>query len=178
MSQQRIDLAALRKEKSLSQADLAKAAGISQTTVSRIEKSEHQPDLRLWAKIARVLGVDIREIAPDELLVEVLGEERDYFFAFCPNPFCDRNETSLKDGSAQVYWRSAQRYPGSRYSAVNFCSRCGTELVKDCPGCSLSLEDAGSRYCISCGTQITNRPTKEEWERIRALLTEEDDIPF
>lgn len=179
MDKSRIDLAAIRKEVDLSQAELAKEVGVSQATISRLEKGEYEPDLRLWSKLARALKMDVRELAPEDLFTEITDLERDYFFAFCPNPFCERNESELKNGIPIVRWRSSARYPMARFSEVNFCSRCGTELVKDCPGCSRPIEDSDARFCISCGTRITNRPTDEEWAAIRgSFAPEDDDIPF
>jgi transcriptional regulator with XRE-family HTH domain len=175
----------LRKKKKFSQARLAELAGVSQATISRLEKEEQKPDLKLLGKIAQALEVELSEIVPEDLLNSLLGQtHQEAFYAFCPNPFCERNETGLnKDGTAFVMWKSGQRHHVERYNEVNFCTRCGTDLVKECPSCKRMLEDQGSRYCISCGSKITERPTEEEWKQIteteKAKADEVDDgIPF
>lgn len=176
-------IAALRRRKKLSQGELAALAGVSQATISRIEKGTHKPDLRLLAKIARALGAELRDVAQDSDVLEVANQP-DQFYAFCPNPFCDRNKFERsKEGKPLVYWMSGVKYPMERYDEVNFCARCGTDLAKDCPSCRRVLSDVGTRYCISCGAAISNRPTADEWKRIEALLPKEqkpddDDIPF
>lgn len=182
--QPKLLLAPLRKKKKYSQARLAELAGVSQATISRLEKEEQQPDLKLLAKIAPALDVELSEIVPEELLNNLLGQTyQEYFYVFCPNPLCERNEVGIqKDGSPYARWKSGHTYDMSRYKEVNFCTRCGTDLVKECPSCKRTL-DQGSRFCISCGSKITERPTKEEWKRITDIAKAEtdefdDDIPF
>ncbi len=181
-------ITAIRKKQKFSQSKLAELAGVSQASISRIEKEEQQPDLKTFAKIAQALEVELSEIVSEELLNDLLGQtNQEYFYAFCPNPFCDKNETGLqKDGKTPlVFWSSGSSHHVNRYDETNFCSRCGTDLVKECPSCKRKLEDQGSRYCISCGCKITDRPTKVEWETIteteleKAKIGEFDDsIPF
>ena len=54
------ELIKLRKEKKLSQADIAAKSGYKQQAISRIEKKEHSPTLRTICAYADVLDVDIR----------------------------------------------------------------------------------------------------------------------
>lgn len=51
-----------RKEKKLSQRDLAKLCGMTQTQICRIENGEHKPYLKTLAKIARCLELDLGEL--------------------------------------------------------------------------------------------------------------------
>lgn len=56
------ELKTVRKRKALSQRDLAKLAGISPTTVNRIELHLVEPNPSTKRKISRVLGVDVEVI--------------------------------------------------------------------------------------------------------------------
>ena len=51
-----------RAELSLSQADLAKAVGVSRQTVNMVESGEYNPTLGLCLKICRVLGRTLDEL--------------------------------------------------------------------------------------------------------------------
>ena len=176
-----LDLAVLRKAKELSQAELAEYIGVSQATISRIENGETQLSLQLAAKLARVLEVDLVDIIPEESLRNLTGHVgQEAFYAFCPNPLCVRNKVEKVDNQVLVTWNSGQRYPSHRYEEVNFCTSCGTALVRECPQCKRLLENPGTWYCMSCGSRITDRPTPDEWAQIRELLApkDDDDIPF
>ena len=174
-------IARLRKQKSMSQEQLATAAGISQATVSRLEKQEQEASIKTLAKLARALSVGLSELAPPEALRP--GDlSDDAFYAFCENPFCARNKLKLADKRPTVYWESWQSYRGENWSDVNFCRVCGGDLVKECSSCGFRLTDKGGRFCTRCGKELTERPTEEEWTRIRAQLQPgedfDDDIPF
>jgi transcriptional regulator with XRE-family HTH domain len=180
------EIARLRKKQKLSQAQLATLAGVSQASISRIEKDEQQPDLRLYAKIAKALKIDLSEIVPSGLLDQLLGQDyNESFYAFCPNPFCNKNSFYInkQDGKPYVTWNSGSTFRTDLYDKVNFCSGCGTDLVKECPSCKQRLQDRGTRFCISCGSKISDRPTKEEWKQIEETCKakaefNDDDIPF
>lgn len=51
-----------RIEKKLSQRDLAKLCGMTQTQICRIENHENKPYLKTLARIARELELDLREL--------------------------------------------------------------------------------------------------------------------
>lgn len=182
MSEPLQTLSVFRKRRKLSQAQLAAEAGVSQATISRLEKGEQQVELRTLAKIAKALGVDLRDLLPDSELEVALGQlEQNDFYAFCPNPFCQKNSLQLTNGQPSVSWKSGQKFPRERFGEVNFCTRCGEELAKECSSCKRRLEDVGTRFCVSCGRPITTRPTAEEWTKIGEMLKqtkEDDDIPF
>lgn len=57
------DLIQRRKEKGLSQADLAKLIGNKQQVISRIENKESSPTLRMLYKIANALDCDVKLIS-------------------------------------------------------------------------------------------------------------------
>ncbi len=55
-----------RKRALLTQGELAEKAGIGQTTLNRIEKGHTGPHFRTIRKIAKALGVDAKELIPEE----------------------------------------------------------------------------------------------------------------
>ena len=177
-------MATLRKAAELSQEGLAERLGMSQSSVSRIESNSSPPsDPRLLSRLARVFELPVSELleeaeVPDGLTTELMGE----FWAFCPNPFCDRNERSRSGaGDPVVQWKSGMFFDPELFAETNYCSRCGEELVKQCPSCKKPLRERGARYCTTCGTQLTDRPTEDEWDRIRREVTiaePDDDLPF
>lgn len=179
--QERPSIVELRKSRNMSQADLASAVGVSQATISRLEKDEGAATIQALAKIARVFAYDLRDLLPPDRLRELSGAfVGDEFYAFCPNPFCRDNTTGVKDGIPTVTWKSGKSYETELFEETNFCPSCGTELAKECPSCSRKLE-RNAKYCIACGKEITNHPTEDEWKRIKSLHTPtefDDDIPF
>jgi len=54
------DLARIRKEKGLSQAEVARLSGNKQQEISRIENREHSPTLKTLCHIANALDIDIK----------------------------------------------------------------------------------------------------------------------
>jgi len=185
MNTEEFDLVAFRKRQDLSQTQLADLVGVSQATISRIETGESRPTLQLLSKIARALETPLREVVPREHLHELLGQDAMLtFYAFCPNPFCEKNKLSRRDSKNVVSWVSGELHPAESFDEVNYCSRCGTELLKECPSCGRHLEEAGTLFCISCGARISKRPTKEEWKRIaeildsRAAKVDDEEVPF
>ena len=50
----------LRNEKGISQSKLAELTGNKQQAISRIEKNEHSPSLKLFCNMVNALGYDIK----------------------------------------------------------------------------------------------------------------------
>jgi transcriptional regulator with XRE-family HTH domain len=50
----------LRKEKNISQNKLAELTGNKQQAISRMEKNEHSPSLKLFCNMVNALGYDIK----------------------------------------------------------------------------------------------------------------------
>lgn len=50
----------IRKDSKMSQSDLAKKIGSNQQTISRFEKNEHNPSLRLFHTIVNALGYELQ----------------------------------------------------------------------------------------------------------------------
>ena len=59
-------LKVLRAERDWTQADLAKALGVSRQTVNAIEKGKFDPSLPLAFRAARLFDMQIEEIFQDE----------------------------------------------------------------------------------------------------------------
>jgi transcriptional regulator with XRE-family HTH domain len=180
-----LDISSLRKKHRLSQMQLAEIANVSQATVSRIESGESTPSLQFLSNVARHLGIPLRELVPEQQLRALLGQdELSQFYAFCPNPFCDRNTYLRKDGLDYIRWASGQTYPSDSFDEINYCTRCGTSLAKECPSCGRRLEEGGTSFCITCGKEITDRPTREEWQQIHGRLdkqaeaSRDEEVPF
>ena len=53
-------LTKLRKEKNISQNKLAELTGNKQQAISRMEKNEHSPSLKLFCNMVNALGYDIK----------------------------------------------------------------------------------------------------------------------
>ena len=65
----------LRREKGITQEQLAEVFGVSSRTVSRWENGVNMPDLSLLAEIADYYNVDIREIIDGERKSENMDKE-------------------------------------------------------------------------------------------------------
>lgn len=57
---------ALREEKDWTQDKLAEESELPQSHISRLEKGKHSPSRRTLERIAKALGVDLRELDPAE----------------------------------------------------------------------------------------------------------------
>jgi transcriptional regulator with XRE-family HTH domain len=57
----------LRRRKGWTQRDLAREAGVTQTTIVRIEQGTHEPNISTIRKIAEALGVTPAELLDDGL---------------------------------------------------------------------------------------------------------------
>lgn len=54
------EIVSLRKKQNMSQDQLAKLTGNRQQAISRLEKKEHSPSLKLFYSIVRALGYDLK----------------------------------------------------------------------------------------------------------------------
>ncbi|MDO5858989.1 helix-turn-helix transcriptional regulator [Myroides odoratimimus] len=70
----------IRKERKLTQADVASKAGLSITALSQIEKGESQPQKNTLESICSVLGVTKNHIFFMALDVEDISDERKVAF--------------------------------------------------------------------------------------------------
>lgn len=176
-------ISALRKRQEMSQNELAQEAGLSQATVSRLEGLDEFPsDLKLLSKLARALSEPLAELLPESFADEIHStNQRRTFQAFCPDPFCSRNSTGRNE-NGNVYFdrKSNTQYSSQDYETINFCGSCGTDLVKECSSCKRRISNGLSRFCVSCGNEISNRPTTEEWKKIEEShpKAKDDDVPF
>ncbi|HCX61675.1 MAG TPA: XRE family transcriptional regulator [Clostridiales bacterium] len=60
-------IAKLRKEKNLTQKNIADALGIQNKTVSKWECGSGCPDLSLWPELSAILGVDMKQMMEGEI---------------------------------------------------------------------------------------------------------------
>ena len=65
----------LRKEKNLTQEQLAEQFNVSSRTISRWETGSNMPDLSLLVELADFYNVDIREIIDGERKSEIMNSE-------------------------------------------------------------------------------------------------------
>lgn len=65
----------LRKEKAITQEQLAEKFGVSGRTVSRWENGKNMPDISVLVELAEFYGIDIREIIDGERKTEDMGKE-------------------------------------------------------------------------------------------------------
>lgn len=80
-------------------------------------------------------------------------------------------------------FNSRGNYAMDLLSELNFCGACGEELIKRCPQCERLLQGDIAKFCVTCGAQISDRPTEEEWEELGeryppSLKEPDDDLPF
>lgn len=63
-----MDLKNFRESKQMSQASLAKASGVAQSTICYIETGQKNPSIKTATKLARALEIDL------QTLVKILSE--------------------------------------------------------------------------------------------------------
>ena len=75
----------LRKEKGLTQAELAKKAGLSEISIRKYENNDRKPKLETIRKIAKALGVYMNELiedwsnfSQDEIIQDMTSEDNQY----------------------------------------------------------------------------------------------------
>lgn len=61
-----MNLAAIRKNKKMSQYRLSKESGLSQPYIRDIESGAKSPTLRTLEKLAKALGITVNELISDE----------------------------------------------------------------------------------------------------------------
>lgn len=177
-------VAKLRKSRGLSQIEFASLAPCSQATVSRIEAAAEPPaDVQLLSKLARALNISLVELLDGFDSPSALQDGAFlFFYAFCPNPLCETNKVGRDESNVLVVnWASSGRFEASLFPEINFCRLCATPLVKECPSCKKVLRNVNTRYCVTCGAKVCERPTADEWKHLNdkyPARSADDDIPF
>ena len=69
----------IRKQKGLTQTELAKRTGTRQSHISNMEKGERDIDTEMLIRLARALGVKAYELLPEEEQPEQLTPEEQKF---------------------------------------------------------------------------------------------------
>lgn len=65
----------IRKQRQMTQQELAEKVGVSQVQIGRLEKSTRTLDVDMLADIAKVLGVEVWELLPKEMQPNITPEE-------------------------------------------------------------------------------------------------------
>lgn len=91
----------LRKEKSLTQKNIADALGIQSKTVSKWECGLGCPDLSLWPELSAILGVDMKQMMEGEITLNKpdSGNIDKVRFYVCPS--C--GNILISTGSASIF---------------------------------------------------------------------------
>ena len=76
-------LAALRKEKGMTQLELAEQMGVTDKAVSKWERGQGCPDVSLLPRLAQTLGVEVEGLLAGELLENEQPRTENYFYV-CP----------------------------------------------------------------------------------------------
>lgn len=94
-------IAKLRKEKNLTQKEVADALGVQNKTVSKWECGQGCPDLSLWPELSNILGVDMKQMMEGEIMPNKpdSGNIAEVRFYVCPT--CGNILTST--GSASIF---------------------------------------------------------------------------
>ncbi|NLU52073.1 MAG: helix-turn-helix domain-containing protein [Clostridiaceae bacterium] len=94
-------IARLRKEKKLTQKNLADALGVKNKTVSKWECGLGCPDLSLWPQLSEILGVDMQQMMEGEITQNKpdAGNIEKVLFYACP--IC--GNVLVSTGSASIY---------------------------------------------------------------------------
>lgn len=94
-------IAKLRKEKGMTQKNLADALGISNKTVSKWECGMGSPDLTFWPDLSAILGADITQMMEGEITVNKpdSGNLHRLRLYVCP----DCGNILVSTGSAAIY---------------------------------------------------------------------------
>ena len=89
----------LRKEKNMTQLQLAEKLGISDKAVSKWERGLGSPDLSLMPKLSEILGVDLEKLLTGEMPPKktVNGNMKRMLFYACPD--CGNMITAMADAN-------------------------------------------------------------------------------
>ena len=143
----------LRKEKGLTQLQLAKAMHISDKTVSKWERGLGCPDISLLCELSKILNVDLSELLRGQLTSNDIlgGSMKRIKFYVCPN--CGNILTALSD------------------TAISCCGKklLPLELKKADAADRLSVEIIENEFFISANHEMT----KEHYISFVALITDD-----
>ena len=105
----------LRKEKNMTQLQLAEKLGISDKAVSKWERGLGSPDLSIMPKLSEILGVDLEKLLTGEMPPKktVNGNMKRMLFYVCPD--CARALLRSEGGDWEIDKGTKFRFPA--YSA-------------------------------------------------------------
>lgn len=161
-------LKTLRKEKALTQEQLAEQFRVTSRTVSRWENGRNMPDIGILAELAEFYDVDIREIIDGERKSENMDEEMKETLAMVADYTDAEKEHLLKkirNSSAACMISLLTAFTICTFNLADKSDFAGTLLF-------LSLEAglAAALQSILFTAQIRSRISKERWKKIIATL--------
>lgn len=142
-------LAKLRKEKGLTQREVADALGISNKTISKWETGLGCPDLSLWPELSAIYGAEISQLMEGEIIPNKPDSGNMLRASFYVCPTC--GNILFGKGTASVFCC------GRKLEALSPSPECPVEITAE-----LSDND----YYITCDHEMT----KEHYIAFAALV--------
>jgi len=93
----------LRKERGLTQVELAQMLGVSQTAIYKLETGASDLDTRWMKKISQVLNVRPCELLPLDWQSPILTPEEKELLALFRKKSTPQNSTAQKQNKANIY---------------------------------------------------------------------------
>jgi transcriptional regulator with XRE-family HTH domain len=112
----------VREREGLTQQELARAAGVAQSTIARFETGENTPNIETAKRIAQTLGVTLEELlspppdAPKPKQNALVAEAR--YTARQALLHAEELQARLRDGEPQKEWRWVKRALNSHREAL------------------------------------------------------------
>lgn len=145
----------LRKQNQMTQGDLAKAAGVSQQTISNIESGRMVSDKRLFETLGKILGgslvfEDVPPPAADFVRIRRFDESGDVVL---PANFWQSLRSAITDPAAVTTW---QQLGGSMLPTLHH----GDDVLVDC----------SSREIVNGGLYLIAFPAMPELVQLKRLF--------
>lgn len=140
-----LKLASLRKERNVKQVEMAKALGITQTHLSRIERGHRNMTLDLMQKAAARLGVSVsyflgEDREPAAVTGRIVEVDESKRAIICPN--CGNEKFSDR---------------------ARYCPKCRYPLFNFCVAQARHTNDPSAIYCEICSERTFWHLSEEEW---------------
>jgi transcriptional regulator with XRE-family HTH domain len=164
-------LIACRRRAGMTQRQMADRAGISQSTIARMEKCDNvnlntEARLKIMADRLGIPEMDLfTSIYLGKFTEEVLDEESGPHRLYCPNPLCQRNRIVViqKPPSFRIHWTSLETVTSNEFESMIYCGGCKTRLIRGCPHCGRRIRRAPEHFCSHCSQAVHERPTRQEY---------------
>ena len=141
-------LSQARKERGLTQSELATMVGCKQSAVSMMERgSDSALSWSTIEEISKELGVDVSAFAPATTASTASSQETGR--SYCPIYDCPSNTPYSVNGALYAL-------PGQVEHATTHCRYCGELMEAQCPECGAQVQNGSC--CHACGTQYIATP--------------------